>query len=78
MEVVLLLLLFPCPTAQEGLLATIQGVTATNWNGYGHPDKAIDNNIGSYFHSQGDMQPKWLRLTFSEKYHVEKVKIINR
>ena len=79
MEVFLLLLLFPCPTAQDGLFATILSATSRSNPAHRPPEHAIDNNLDNdFYHSNSDIQPEWLKLTLTGKSNVEKVVIVNR
>ena len=49
--------------------------TAKNYQG---PNKVLDGNAGTIYHSDVSKQEQWLKLELTEPQAVEKVIIINR
>ena len=58
-------------------VASATSRTAYNYSGF-EPNKVLDGDTGTFYHSAGLNQEQWLKLELTEPQDVEKVIIINR
>ena len=75
----LLLFLEPLNAATNGQLLPIASATADTYHEYDPPQKAIDGDTSTYYHTgTAPEPPQWLKLELEEPALVSRVVIVNR